>query len=280
MRAKNAANSPYAIALTDARDFSDTDGEVLGGAEHIAYGDDLAALANHIAALYASGANGIASGSFAIPPGQLAHDGTKAGYANGLLEWFQVGALVFANVKIVLGGTGNTTIGVDTAWLIAQGLPTPKSLTLSPASDYPRAIPVSANFTGSGNETPASAVFDPDDLGYLQFTRASSANIQEIYGTFVYQAASGTTNALYTIHTIDGNISTKKNFVRGGTDFTMVAPFYVGESRVITNNSDVSITLSAGENIGNELNPVDSSFTIYAGESYEFTFDGDYWRIS
>lgn len=128
-------------------------------------------------------------GQFAIPAVQIqVIGGSSAVNRNGLCRWVKTGRQVTATIKAYIGGTSNTQVGIETAWLLAQGLPTPSVSSLSPASDFPRCVPAAAQLRGSafGWETPLSAYADFDDETYFRLIRASAGDISEIHAVLSY----------------------------------------------------------------------------------------------
>lgn len=196
MRKKNANNSPYKTGNTDTRNFPNQNGvEVLDQQAFMAIADDVAAIVERVVVLEESsgggGGAGQTQGEFSIPAVQIqVIGGSSAVNRNGLCRWVKTGRQVTATIKTYIGGIGNTGVGIETVWLLAQGLPAPSTSTLSPASDFPRCVPAAAQLRGSsfGWETPHSAYADFDDETYFRLIRASAGNISEIHAVLSYIA--------------------------------------------------------------------------------------------
>lgn len=195
MRQKNANNSPYKTGNTDTRNFPNQNGvEVLDQQAFMAIADDVAAIVERVVVVEESGGGGggpaPTSGAFVIPNGEILTNGTKSGSPNGRVEWYRIGNLVHARIKILCQIASGIYVRVETPWLFAQGLPEPAAITLSPATDFPSAVPVNAQIRSSSDGwfAPRMAIFDPDDQQFLEFQRETGGEFSEIHAEMSYVA--------------------------------------------------------------------------------------------
>lgn len=192
-RVKDATKSPYKMTNTDTRQFPVSSGEILQPQDYAAVIDDVAAIVERVVVLEESGGGGgpsPTSGDFAIPNGEILTFGTKSGSPNGRVQWYRLSNLVHARIKIACHIYGGTFVRLATDWLFDQGLPEPAAITLSPATNCPRAVPVNAQIRWNSEEwiTPGNAIFDPDVRKFLEFRLSTGIEFFEIHAEMTYVA--------------------------------------------------------------------------------------------